>query len=128
LRYNISSEINASIGTLYLVGCIYPFPIRSYSLTRDLAQTRYGLLGSLFDWVSLPIEIQDRVLVNYKWSVGYICHLDGTHEETWCAREDFLPARPGFAGGDWTGDPVYEKFAVLRPNTTIQVLQEFFPA
>ena len=30
-----------------LVGCIYPLPIRSYSLTRDLAKTRYGLLGSL---------------------------------------------------------------------------------
>ena len=82
----------------------------------------------MFDWVSLPIKIQDRVLVNYKWSIGYICYLEGTHEETWCAREDFLPARPGFAGGDWTGDPVYEKFAVLRPNTTIHVLQEFFPA
>ena len=47
LRYHISSEITASIGTLYLVGCMYPLPIRSYSLTRDLAKTRYGLLGSL---------------------------------------------------------------------------------
>ena len=46
LRYHISSEITTSNGTLHLVGCIYLLPIRSYSLTRDLAKIRYGLLGS----------------------------------------------------------------------------------
>jgi len=46
LRYHISSKIITSTGTLYLVGCIYLLPIRSYPLTRDLAKIRYGLLGS----------------------------------------------------------------------------------
>jgi len=54
--------------------------------------------------------------------------MECTHEETWCAREDFLPARPSFAAGDWTGDPVYEKFVMLRPNGTIQVVEEYYPA
>jgi len=39
--------ITASIVVLHLAGCIYPLPIRSYSSTRDLVKTRYGLLGSL---------------------------------------------------------------------------------
>jgi len=86
------------------------------------------LHACMFDWASFPVEIQDRVLVHYKWSVGYVHYLEGAHEETWCAREDFLPARPGFAAGDWTGDPVYEKFVILRPNGTIQVVEEYYPA
>jgi len=81
----------------------------------------------MFDWASFPVEIQDRVLVHYKWSVGYVRYLEGTHEEAWCVCEDFVPARPGFAAGDWTGDPVYEKFVTLRPNATIQVLEQYYP-
>jgi len=46
LRYHIYSEIITITGTLYLVVCICLLPIRSYSLTRDLAKIRYGLLGS----------------------------------------------------------------------------------
>ena len=46
LRYHIYSEIITITGTLNLVVCICLLPIRSYSLTRDLAKIMYGLLGS----------------------------------------------------------------------------------
>ena len=82
----------------------------------------------MLDWKKLPTEVQDRVLMHYKWSVDFISYVEGTHEETWRRFEPFLGERGQFRAGDWRGDPTYEKFLVLRPNATIMVLDEYYPS
>jgi len=79
-------------------------------------------------WNLLPCDVQDRVLANYKWSIGFISYEEGTHEELWDTMHPFLEARGEYAAGSWRGDPVYEKFLILRPDGRITVLDEFFPA
>jgi len=82
----------------------------------------------MLDWDILPTEVQDRILLYYKWSVDYVSYVEGMHEETWERFHPFLSERGQFAAGDWSGDPIYEKFLVLRPNGTIMVLDEFYPS
>jgi hypothetical protein len=79
-------------------------------------------------WNLLPCDVQDRILANYKWSVGFISYEEGTHTEFWDAVHPFLCTRGKYPAGSWRGDPVYEKFLILRPDARITVLDEFFPA
>jgi len=76
LWYHISCEITASIVVLHLAGCIYPLPIRSYSSTRDLVKTRYGLLGSLTPeplFVNDPTPPLHLTLNEYLYDLSWSC-------------------------------------------------------
>jgi len=99
-----------------------------YESIGDITTWQTQQHRAMLDWEKLPTEVQDRVLMHYKWSVDFISYVEGTHEELWERFHPFLCERGQFSAGDWSGDPVYEKFLILRPNATIMVLNEFYPA